>query len=51
MVWDSASNLADFMGLERARVNQAPPQGIRQGKTCSIKEALLQLGWVRWQLW
>jgi hypothetical protein len=48
MGWDSASNLAEFMGLERAGVNQASPQGFRQGLASSIKEALLQLGWAHW---
>ena len=32
MVWDSASNLPQFVGLERAWVHhQASPQGFRQG--------------------
>ena len=48
MVWDSASNLPQFVGLERALVNQAPPQGFRQGLPSSIKKALLQLGWAHW---
>ena len=51
MVWDSASNLAEFMGLERSRVNPGSPQGFRQGLPSSIKEALLQVSWTPWQLW
>jgi hypothetical protein len=50
MVWDAASNLPQFVGLEGALVHQLPPQGLRQGYTCSIKKALLQLGWAHWQL-
>ena len=50
MVRDSASNLPQFVGLERARVRQASPQGFRQGLPSGIKEAVLQLGWAPWQL-
>ena len=49
MVWHSASNLPQFVGFERALFNPVPPQGFRQGLPRSVKEALLQLGWVHWQ--
>jgi hypothetical protein len=39
------------MGLERACVHQASPQGFRKGFPSGIKEALLELGWAHWQLW
>ena len=51
MVGDSASNLPQFVGLERARFKQASPQGFRQGLSSGIKEALLQVSWAPWQPW
>jgi hypothetical protein len=51
MVWDSFSNLPQFVVLESTLFNQAPPQGFRQRLPSSVKEALFQLRWAHWQRW